>query len=238
MKRRILGALLVAVLGALPAAPAPVHAQWGWNAYGGSEFDSDDLVFVLGGFSLAPTRDGWVPVGSLQAYWLRYGESPSETKVTAVTPSIGLRNNFGTGSFTALVGYTFADADREGFFSPVGNAGDGVVNSLALDYWGTGNVYLQGLGSYNYGAESLWARGRAMVRLFGAGAGGSVMGGGEVAYLNVAGQGTDESLSSLQPGIVLGYNPGGGTSINVGVGRRLGDLDATYFRVELSLTGR
>ena len=230
MKRRVLAAVLMAAMFGVTEPATPVAAQLGWSGYAVGEFDSDDLKLGLVGASVGVRRSGWAPVGGVQLLWMEFG---SGTTVTSILPSVGLRNNFGTGSFGFRVGYNFSNREIDGFAGSSGDIGDGVTNSVSVDYWGTGNVYLQGLASYNYGSENLWSRARAMTRLAGFGSDGNFMGGAEVAFLN------GSSYSSLQPGIVVGFTPSRGTTFNFGVGRRLGDgNDATYFKAELALSGR
>lgn len=231
MKRRVLAAVLCSAVLGLSEPAAPVAAQLGWSAYAVGEFDSDDLALALAGVTVGPRRSGWSPIAGAQVMWL---DLPAiSATVTSFLPSVGLRNSFSTGSFAVRVGYNFSNRDVDGFAGSSGDIGDGVTNSVSLDYWGSGSVYLQGLASYNYGSENLWSRARAMTRLLGYGSEGSIMGGVEAAYLN------GDGYSSLQPGIVVGFTPSRGTTINVGVGRRLGDgNDATYFKAELALSGR
>lgn len=213
----------------------PAQAQLGWSFVGVGEFDTADTYLVLGGVSVGAQRTGWTPVAGLQAYWVQYVTNPTTdatTSVTAVTPSVGLKNSFETGAFTARVGYTFVNGDIVGgtpaFSSDVTD--DGVVTSAQLDYWGTGKVGLQGIATYNFGGESFWGRGRALFRVASFANGGLSVG-PEVAYLNTNG------YSATKFGGVVGLNPGKGTTINAAVGRKMADggADATYFGFELVL---
>src|SRR5688572_331078 len=143
-------------------------AQLGFTVYGVGEFDTSDVIFVLGGVSVSAARAGWTPVAGLSASWLQYPFIGDETQdVTTITPTVGLANNFGPGAIQLSVGYAFSDADEDlGVPIVAGEAGrDGVVTIAQLDYWGDGGLGGQAIASYNFGGESLWARGRVTQRI-------------------------------------------------------------------------
>ena len=235
------GWILAALLVLGTAAAKPANAQLNWTFVGVGEFDTEDVVLVLGGVSVSPARQGWTPVGGVQVNWLQYPINENEMRETfTVVPSVGIRRGFDGGSFQFRVGYAFRDSNEDDEDDVVGvppvgaDVGDdGVTNSMQLEYWGNGNLEAQLIGSYNYGSEGLWSRARLLHRLFNLGSNGHIRAGGEAAYL------TGEGYNAWQVGGVVGYHPGGGTIINVGVGQKLagGDAqDATYFRAELVLT--
>jgi len=62
--------LLVALAASTSAEKA--HAQLGWTFYGVGEFDTSDVLMILGGVSVGPSRQGWVPVAGASASWLTY----------------------------------------------------------------------------------------------------------------------------------------------------------------------
>ncbi len=226
-------ALMTTALAALAASARPAEAQLGFTFYSVGEFDTNDVVLALAGVTVSPRRTGWTPTAGLQAYWLRFPIGTVDKTVISLTPSVGLRNGFGTGSVSFRVGYSFSDAEIEGSPGVAADIGDGVVNSVQLDYWGTGKLGAQAIASYNYGSENLWARGRLTQRLMGYGDAGQIRVGAEVAYLN------GNNYSSIQPGVLVGFHPSAGTIINLGVGRRFNDgEDATYFKAELVLIPR
>ena len=225
----------------LLSAARPASAQLNWTVVGVGEFDSEDVVLVLGGVSVSPGGAGWAPVAGVQVSWLQYPTINDETReIIGIVPTIGLRRGFDGGSFQFRVGYAFREANDEDDDVIVGvppvaaDVGDdGVVNTAQLDYWGNGNLNAQLIGSYNYGSEFLWSRARLTQRLFGLGSGGHLRAGGEAAYMN------GEDFDAWQVGGVVGFHAGGGTIINAGVGRKFasGDGgDATYFRAEIVLT--
>jgi hypothetical protein len=213
-------------------------AQLGFTVYGVGEFDTSDVIFVLGGVSVSRARAGWTPVAGLSASWLQYPVIGDETQdVTTITPTIGLANNFGPGIFQLSVGYAISNADDD-LVAPVvaGDPGqDGVVTIGQVDYWGDGGLGGQAIASYNFGSESLWARGRVTQRIASLSNQGQIRLGGEVAFLD------SDFYQATQIGGVIGFHAGRGTIINGGIGRKLaGDdgEDATYFRAEIVLFPR
>lgn len=214
----------------------PADAQLGWTFVGVGGYDTDDVYLALGGVSVSPRREGWAPIAGVNVIWLQYPISTTTNahrNVTAVTPSIGIKNTFTGGSVSAKVGYSFSNATDD---SPVpvftSQGGDGIVNSFQLDYWGTGSWSAQGLADYNYGSESFFGRGRVGRRILAVGDQGHLSLGAEAAYLE------SRDYSATKIGGVIGLNPGPGTQINAAIGRKFGGTnsgDANYFSVELVL---
>lgn len=228
--------MAVAMVGVSFAAVAkPAHAQLGTTFVGVGEFDTDNNYLALAGVSVSPRRPGWSWIAGVSGYWLQYPTGTDTHKnVTGITPTVGLKNSFNGGSFSARVGYTFTGSSSSlgvPIFSSEGG-GKGVVNTAQLDYWGSGAVSAQAIGSYNYGSESFWGRGRLGARIA-RWNDGAVTIGPEVAYLS------GDGYSFTRIGGVLGLNPGPGTGINLAIGRKLAGegtaSDATYFTAELVL---
>lgn len=239
IKRAHFAALFVTALLAIAGTPRPAHAQLGWTFVGFGEFDTDDVFLVLGSVSVSPRRPGWSPVGGLSVHWLQYpiGSTTANDRrtVTAIVPSVGLKNSFGTGAFLVRAGYSITN--RKNFneavpaFTAEGND-DGVVTSAQLDYWGRGEWMNQAIASYNFGSQSFWGRGRLGHRILSFGSSSSLALGGEAAYLNS----TDYSATKV--GGFLGFTPGPGTGLEFSVGRKFGQAnasDATYFGFGLVL---
>ena len=228
---RPFAAALVAIVLTTRVRIRPAAAQWAHSVRAVGEFDSNGFIMVLGGFTVAPARDGWVPLADLRGFWVRYTDAAGrESDLTSISPSLGVRNNFGTGSFAARAGINVSSREVTTPLGSTPDTRDGITNAMAIQYWGSGRVQLEGLASYNHGAENLWSGARALSRLFGRGRGGGVLAGAEVGYLN----GID--FDFVQPGIVLGFRSGRGTAMNVALGRRLGDgEDATWIRGEILL---
>jgi hypothetical protein len=229
---------LVIAIG-LAASAQTAHAQLGWTVYGVGEFDTSDVVLVLGGVSVGPARQGWVPVVGVSASWLQYPSGAlvgdDNVNVTTIMPSIGIANNFNGGSAQLRAGYAFADGDD--VVAPVVAADvgrDGAVGIAQVDYWGTGKLGAQAIASYNFGGEAFWGRGRLTYRIMSLGNSGDLRIGPEVAFLE------SDEYTATQVGGVLGFNAGAGTLLTGGIGRKLTDdgEDATYFRFEIVLTPR
>src|SRR5687767_874426 len=161
------GAVLTAAL--LTAKPA--QAQIGFTIFGAGEFDTDDVTFALAGVGVGLNRLGWGPVANVQAFWLEYplAEDGPKDQITGITPSAGIRNLWEGGFLEARVGYTFANRDSDDVIgapgAPVADTEDGVNTTVHLEQWGTGRLSAQLIGTYNFGAETLWTRGRLMVPL-------------------------------------------------------------------------
>lgn len=223
-------ATFVALVVTLMAVPKSAHAQLGWTFVGVGDFDTSNTYLVLGGLSVSPQRQGWSPLGAVNAYWLQYPSGTGHQNVTSVTPMVGLKDNFGTGAFQVKVGYAFANKDN---VVPVINplaSGSGVTNGAQLDYWGTGAMTAQAIADYNYGSEAFWGRGRLGFRVARFTNGGVTVG-PELAYLH------SSTYHATRIGGVLGLTPGAGTTINAAIGRKNenGPNDATYFTFELVL---
>lgn len=144
---------------------APAHAQ---AIFGAAELDDDETQLYLLGGAWAPGGLGWKPFGSVVAYHLRFDAVPENVSLNVVVPTLGLMNVGPTQSLSLGVGYAFSDDETDDVNEPIlisAESGDGVVASVGWDYWGDGNRMAQVLGSYNFGNEFLWTRGRAGWRL-------------------------------------------------------------------------
>jgi hypothetical protein len=236
MIRRVTLAAAIVTAFFFSGSVKPAHAQLGVTVVGVGEFDTDETYLVLGSASVSPRGRGWTWIAGVSAYWLQYpiiGINDATRSVTSVTPSVGIKNNFGTGSASFRVGYSFKGDDDDDF-SPIAfneGGGNGIVNTAQVDYWGTGSISAQGIASYNYGSESFWGRARLAKRLFNVGAGGISLG-AEAAYLD------GEDYSATKVGGLVMFNAGPGTQLNFAVGRKMPSGtadDATYFTFEIVL---
>jgi hypothetical protein len=221
---------LTLCLGIMAGRADPAGAQWHSTGYGVAEYDTKETLLLLAGISATPGGRGWSPLLSLQAYHLGFDAGSSRTNVFTVKPAIGLRNGMENGSVSATVGYAFSNRETE---RPVvsSDQGDGVVTSVGLDWTPRGSAWQsQLLGSYNFGSESFWTRGRATTRV---GAGGETITrfGGEVAYLS----GTN--YQALQPGLVMSWQRQSGSTVALGAGAKFIEDGGTaaYFKLEFGL---
>jgi len=215
------------IAGALIALPlTTTHAQ---GVFGAAEFGDDDVSFFLLGGAWSPGGLGWQPFVSVVGYNLRFDAGPTTETRNVVLPTVGLMNMQQMQSYQFGVGYAFSDEDVGAPFLVQAESGDGVVGSFGWDYWGDGTKAIQLLGSYNFGTEFLWTRGRAGIPVR---TGSPLWIGGEAALLG----GGDPSayIAQLGPTLEYRFSPqfrlGGSAGWKVGVSNASGS--AMYGRVE------
>jgi hypothetical protein len=199
--------------------------------YGAFEADDDEFrMFYLGGSWGLPGM-GWHPYASVGAYNLSFPVGPAGRRSFNVfVPGVGLINRKADQSFNVGVGYAFSDED---FTNPIlaqAESGDGVVASAGWNHWGTGNHAVQVLGSYNFGTEFLWTRGRASKPLTTTS---PLWVGGELALLG--GGDANAYIAQFGPTVEWRFNPqfrlGGGAGLKTGVSNASG-MSAVYGRLE------
>jgi hypothetical protein len=231
MKASKLTGRIVVAAAALAIAAAPASAQWNATAIGVAEYDTKQTVLVLGGLSMSPGGRPVAPLIGVQAYYLTFDAGNERRSITSVRPYAGLRTSFTGGSLYGTVGYAFQSREGAPATAFVADRGDGVVVSAGLDHWGTGGpLGYQLLGSYNFGSESFWGRGRVTTRLSQAGTSQTRLG-VETAIISSSG------FNAWQPGVVAEFHNGNGQIIGVGAGAKLiqnGD-NALYVRLDAVL---
>lgn len=197
--------------------------------FGAAEIDGDDTqLFLLGG-AFSAGGLGWKPFGSLVGYMLRFDAGASTESRNVILPTVGMMRTTNTQSLSLGVGYAFSDEDSDVPLLVGAQSGDGVVASFGWDYWGAGNRMAQLLGSFNFGNEYLWTRGRAATQLA---QGGPLFVGGEAALMG----GGDESAFLTQFGPLLEYRFSpqfrltGSAGLKVGVAKVSGNT--AYGRLE------
>lgn len=149
---------------ALGAAAPQASAQLQVVPFGGVEFDTEDMTLFLLGVSVQPGTPGLQPVAGLLGYHLTFPAGAETQSILAVSPSAGLRYQWAMGAVQATVGYLWVDSDEEvaaPVFGAPGGAESGLTTSAMADYWGTGFRTAQLLGTYNWGDQYFWTRGRA-----------------------------------------------------------------------------
>ena len=221
---------MAVAVGLVAVMASTASAQWHATAIGVAEVDTKETLLLLGGLSASPGGKGISPSIGLQAYHIGYDGGTSRTNVFTVKPYAGLANNYDGGSVHANLGYAFSNKSGISGLNVSGaDAGEGVVLAGGWDQWGTGSPWGQQiLGSYNFGSESFWGRGRLSKRITPSGASQRRLG-GEVAYLNGKG------YSAVQPGAVLEFHNGRGSILGVGAGMKFfgnSGGNAVYFKVE------
>lgn len=171
--RRLVGPLALVALLALGIRPA-VGQELGMVVSG--ETAGDDVSLIFSQLSAVwGTSPGLRPVASLGGYWL---DTPGDN-TWSFGPAVGLRYQTSTGMLQGKVGYSWKDDDAG---IPIFGGGEsGVSTSLHAEYWGTGTFGAQALGSYNWGSDYLWTRGRLTARVAEP-AGGSLLLGGEYSW--------------------------------------------------------
>jgi hypothetical protein len=192
--RRAAATMAVAVV---ILTPSSLQAQ---AIFGAAEFDDENTsFFMLGGTMGLGSGMGWRPFVGLTAYHLRF-EGLGTTDRNVIVPSLGMSNTSATGSYGGSLGYAFADEDAPVAFVGA-ESGDGVVLQGHWNHWGTtGRHAFQWLGSYNFGSEFFWTRGRASKPLT---ATSPLWVGGEAALMG----GNDVTLAQLGPTIEWRFNP-------------------------------
>lgn len=209
---------------AILLAPTVASAQWNTTAVGVAEVDTENTLLLLAGLSASPGGAGLAPLVGLQASYLTF-DAIDRVNVFTARPYVGVRSGYTGGSAYGTVGYAFSNREDD-VGAVAADRGEGVVVSGGLDHWGTGGpLGYQLLGSYNFGSESYWTRGRVTTRL---GQSSRTRIGGEVALLG------GDGYEAWQPGVVLEFHNGAGRILGLGAGAKLydGGDDAFYFRVE------
>ncbi len=192
----VAGALLV---------PRPTAAQRPTSPprltlYNADEVATDNVRLFLLGVSLARRGVGIAPMVGAQGYVLHFPAS----SLWAITPWVGLRHGDQVRQIQGRVGYTFVDRPvavlAVGAVAPGGNR-SGLTLTGQLDQWGTGDMGGQASGTYNFGAHTLWSRGRLSTRLARTAAGAAVRLGGEAVFLDAS----KASYSAWGVGPILEY---------------------------------
>lgn len=214
----------------IAASAAPLHAQWSGSVYGTAEFDTNETNLFLAGVSLSPGGGDIAPIFGIQGYRLSYKVGTGTTTVFAFRPSAGLRFRLSPDlSATASVGYAFTDKNAPATaLSSGADTGDGVVVSGSFDaHPAASRINWQGMASYNFGSESLWARLRAPIALTTTESGKTSLA-PEIAYIHGGG------YNAIQPGAVLLWQGNNGISFGGGIAFNMpnqGD-NSTVFKIE------
>lgn len=155
----------------LALLPAPARGQT-LATFGAIEAAGLGEGLALFGVGLSHNGLGWGPTAaaSLLSYRYRTGVRNNTAQAYAFAPGVGLQNNYGTGAFQALVGYTFVNVDAAPPSGIIGLEAGSQNSPFVLgqvNHWGDGNVALQAIASYNFQAQYTWARARGAQRLAG-----------------------------------------------------------------------
>ncbi|MFL5538815.1 MAG: hypothetical protein ACJ8J0_07460 [Longimicrobiaceae bacterium] len=208
--RRVLP--LLAVAGGMAVAGS-ARAQT-LSVYGTAGLDGNDTNIELLGGTARFGGAGLAPEVGVQAYHLGFDAGTGTRSIWAVTPSVGASFRTPVGQVGARVGYSFQSDDDGGVPIIEGEGGgSGVVVSAQGNYWGPGPE-LQGIASYNFGADYVWTQAQALVPLMPLPPG-RLSGGAEVVW-----QGSTESGggNAIQLGPVLKFSTGRNFSVNAAGG--------------------
>ena len=224
LRRLALASSAVTLALTLTASSARAQA-----VFGAAELDDDDTQLFLLGAAFGPGGLGWKPFGSVVGYMLRFDAGTTTESRNVVVPTIGMINTSNTQSLSLGVGYAFADEDTDIPLLVPAQSGDGVVASFGWDYWGAGNRMAQLLGSFNFGTEYLWTRGRAATQLA---QGGPLFVGGEAAVMG--GGDNNAFLGQFGPLLEYRFSPQfrltGSAGLKVGIAEVSGS--SAYGRLE------
>ena len=222
--RRLAAAAAMLTLVTLTSATANAQA-----IFGAAELDDDDVQLFLLGTAWNAGGLGWRPMLSLVGYNLRFDAGAATESRNVILPSVGMVHNMTTQSLSLAVGYAFSDEDNGGVFPVSAPSGDGVVASVGWDYWGNGSRMAQVLGSFNFGDEFLWSRGRLAQRLTSTS---PIFVGGEAGILG--GGDNNAFLAQFGPMIEYRFTPkfriGASAGLKVGIAEITGN--SAYGRLE------
>jgi len=183
------------------------------TVYGTAGLDGNDTHIELLGATARFGGLGLAPEVGLQGYHLGYDAGTDNVSVWAITPSAGASFRTPVGQVGARVGYSFQDKDVVVPVIEGEGGGSGLVVMAQGNYWGPGPE-LQGIVSYNNGADWVWTQAQALVPLLPLPPG-RLSGGAEVVW-----QGSTESGggNAIQLGPVLKFSTLGNFSVNAGGG--------------------
>lgn len=125
--------------------------------FGAAEATGSNTTLYLLGANVAGSGLGWKPSAGVTAYALHF----TGTTRSVFEPNVGLVDNMADQSLGFSVGYAFTSQSNTGAFLVPGQTGEGVVLNADWDYWDNNTKAAQLLGSYNFGDNGFWGRGRA-----------------------------------------------------------------------------
>jgi len=161
-------AVLALAVAALTIAGRNAEAQKSQlhpSFYGSAEADTHHDQFYLLGMYVGIGGLGWSPYFNVNAYNLHYRLLQSQQSLTAVLPTLGMAYAGRRSGVSFGAGYAWVNNDDAGAPGAEGGGSDGVTASVGAYHNGTGSrpLHTQLLGSYNFGSQYVWARGRASV---------------------------------------------------------------------------
>lgn len=163
-------------------------------AYGSAEADSRDQAVLLLGADMQPMDADNGPIGSLMAYRLWFAGEGGTRTIDAAYPSVGYFVNSGGTRLQAGIGYLFLGSPEPAALGAPGGGREGVMlNATASTRFAP--IRAEVGGSYNFGDQYLWIRGRGSRPLGIAWYAGAAFLGAEVIY---QGGGVDSDFHAFQ----------------------------------------
>jgi hypothetical protein len=236
MARMVLGrsaATLAALV--LAAVPTVVSAQdLSWSSAAEAAGDEVYVVFTEPSL-LFGSGMGVRPLISVGAHYVVISDGDNSW---GLTPAAGLRYQTDGGFIQGKVGW--AIRPDEGGFDVFGGDESGLHTALHTEFYGDGTWGLQGIASYNWGADFLWSRARVTRRIAERSGGGGIALGAELVWQAVTDDddvidGNEYGATYIGP--VLQFSgPGSIWALSGGVKMTdPGDDNTWYAKVELTL---
>jgi hypothetical protein len=205
-------------------------AAQGVAVFGAAEGAGDNTTLFLIGANVTANGLGWRPYAGVTAYGLHYNAGGGSTNQNVFEPNVGLSHQMTDQSLSFGVGYAFSNKNDNFVAFVPGQTGQGVVGEVGWEYWGNGTRAAQLLGSYNFGNNFLWSRGRASVPVRPAS---PVWIGGELALLGDT-QSPSVWVAQLGPTLEYRFTPqfrlGGSAGLKFGLSNANGSN--AYGRIE------
>ena len=196
--------------------------------FGAAEGTGNNTSIYLIGANLSASGLGWKPEVGATAYELHF----PGTDRGVFEPHVGLVNSMADQSLGFSVGYAFASTNTNVAALVPGQSGRGVVVSGDWDYWDNNRKAAQLLGSYNFGDNGFWGRGRASRPVH---VGSPLWFGGEAVLLGET-QSPSVWAAQLGPTLEYRFSPqfrlGGSGGVQFGLGSNGGPGTTGYLQVE------
>jgi hypothetical protein len=176
MTTNVRGAWLAAVLAVSGMARGAAAQDLSWSSAAEAGGDKVYVLFTEPTVLFGPEQ-GVRPLISVGAHYVVIDQGDNSW---GLTPAGGLRWQTSGGFLEGKVGW--AIRDEEGGFDVFGGDKSGLYTGAHTEFYGDGSWGLQGIATYNWGADFLWSRARALKRIAQLSSGGGVSLGGELVW--------------------------------------------------------
>jgi hypothetical protein len=167
----VAGGVLALALGARSASAQ----DFTWSSAAEAAGDEVYVLFTEPGVLFGPAT-GVRQMLSVGAHYV-VGEGENSW---GITPAAGLRYQTSGGFIGGKVGW--AIRPEEGGFDVFGGNESGLYTGAHTEFYGDGSWGLQGIATYNWGADFLWSRARVLKRVAERASGGGISLGGELVW--------------------------------------------------------